>query len=393
MRRFPWYIYLIIVLVIGYSVALYMKPQETDWTPTLSSKDKIPYGSYVLFHELDQLMGYQPDMLRITPYEQCGDSSYTPSGEVYMFIAPITPFEKEDVNALLQYAQAGNDVFISSEYLGEPLSDTLKLLIKSDMTMDSITTNLVNPALTAPKPYAMPKGIINAYFEKFDSSRAVVLGMNSKQNANYIMYSVGRGRIFINTVPGMYSNFSLLNHNNAGYVSASLSYLPEYPESFYWDEYFKQGRPGEQTPLRMILKHPMLKSALYTALAAIILFLFFQSKRRQRIIPVVPPMANTTVDFVETVSQVYYNQRNHRNIAMKQITYLFEHIRSTYFLDTSIPDDAFATKLAHKTGMPEGEALRMMALIRTIRSGEAISDQHLLSLNSFIEDFHKYANQ
>jgi hypothetical protein len=393
MRRLPWYIYLIVVLVIGYSVALYMKPQETDWSPTLSNKDKIPYGTYVLYHELDTLMGYQPDMLRITPYEQCGDTSYMPNGEVYMFIAPYTPFDKEDVKALLWYVQAGNDVFISSEYVGKELSDTLKLEIKGDMTMDSITTNLVNPSLAAAKPYAMPKGVINAYFDKFDTAKATVLGMNSKQKVNFIMQPFGEGRIFINTVPGMYSNFSLLNHQNAGYVSASLSYLPEYPEGFYWDEYFKQGRVGEQTPLRMILKHPMLKSALYTALAAIILFMLFQSKRRQRIIPVIPPVTNTSVDFVETVSQVYYNQRNHRNIALKQITYLFEHIRSTYYLDTSLPDDAFATKLAHKTGMPEDEALRMMALIRTVRSEEQISDQHLISLNTYIQDFHKYANQ
>lgn len=393
MRRIPWYIYLIVVLVIGYSIALYMKPEDTDWTPTLSSKDKIPYGSYVLYQELQKIVGYQPDILRITPYEQCGDTSYTPSGEVYMFIAPATPFDKEDVNALLRYAHAGNDVFISSEFIGKPLSDTLKLRLKADIAMDSITTNFVNPALAAPKPYAMPRGVINVYLEKFDTAKAVVLGMNSKQHVNFILYPFGEGRIFINTVPGMFSNFSLLNHHNAAYASASLSYLPEYPEGFYWDEYFKQGREGEQTPLRVILQHPMLKSAFYTALMAILLFMLFQSKRRQRIIPVIPAVANTTVDFVETVSQVYYNQRNHRNIALKQITYLFEHIRSAYYLDTSLPDDAFAIKLAHKTGMPENEALRMMALIRTIRSEEKISDQHLLSLNTFIQDFHKYANQ
>jgi hypothetical protein len=58
-----------------------------------------------------------------------------------------------------------------------------------------------------------------------------------------------------------------------------------------------------------------------------------------------------------------------------------------------VPDDAFATKLAHKTGMPQDEALRMMALIRMVRSEEQISDQHLLSLNTYIQDFHKYANQ
>lgn len=393
MRKLPWYIYVIALLLIGYSIALYKRPQDTDWTPTLINKDKIPYGTYILFHELDSIFGYKPESLRITPYEYCGDSSFETSGEVYMFIAAYTPFAEEDVNALLRYAAQGNHVFISSEVLGDKLSDTLGVKLEADLTMDSITTRLVNPEFGKAKQYAMPKGVINAYVEKFDTAKAVVLGMNSKGKVNFIMQPFGEGKIYINTVPGMYSNYSLLDHGNLGYVNASLSYLPHVPEGLYWDEYYKQGREGEGTPLRVILRHPALKAALYVALAAILLFMIFQSKRRQRIIPVMPPLSNTSVDFVETVSQVYYNQRDHRNIAMKQITYLFEYIRTAHYMDTSNPDDAFAEKLGHKVGMPVEEARGMIRLVRFIRSEEKISDQHLLSLNHYIQEFHKYANQ
>lgn len=393
MRKIPWYIYVIGILVLVYSIALYKKPEPTDWTPTLSNKDKIPYGSYVLFREIDTLMGYRPDELRITPYEQCSDTSYMPEEEVYMFISPSAPFTEEDGKALLEYVSAGNTVFMSSEYIGQFFEDTLGVKLELDKSMDSITTHLVNPALKANRPFAMPKGVINAYFDKIDTAHAVVLGMNSKGKINFISQAFGKGKIFINTVPGMFSNFSLLDHHNTAYVAGALSYLPEYPSAFYWDEYFKQGRRGAQTPLRVILQHPALKTALYLAIAAILLVMIFQSKRRQRVMPVVPPVANTSVDFVETVSQVYYNKRNHRNIAMKQITYLFEHIRSNYYLDTSMPDDAFAKKLAHKVGMPEQEAIHMISLVRFIRSEEQISDQHLIALNNHIQEFHKYANQ
>ena len=162
MRKIPWYIYVIGILVLVYSIALYKKPEPTDWTPTLSNKDKIPYGSYVLFREIDTLMGYRPDELRITPYEQCSDTSYMPEEEVYMFISPSAPFTDEDGKALLEYVSAGNTVFISSEYIGQFFEDTLGVKLELDKSMDSITTHLVNPALKAKRPFAMPKGVINA---------------------------------------------------------------------------------------------------------------------------------------------------------------------------------------------------------------------------------------
>jgi hypothetical protein len=137
----------------------------------------------------------------------------------------------------------------------------------------------------------------------------------------------------------------------------------------------------------------MLKAALYTALITMLLYMIFQSKRRQRIIPVVTPPRNSTVDFVETIGQVYLGKGNHRNIALKQITYLFEQFRSRYGLDTSVPDDALARKLAHRSGFPEAQSLAMMELIRHVRSEESISDQHLIRLDRYIQEFHKYSDQ
>jgi hypothetical protein len=43
--------------------------------------------------------------------------------------------------------------------------------------------------------------------------------------------------------------------------------------------------------------------------------------------------------------------------------------------------------------MPQEEAVDMMRMIRFVRSEEKISDQHLLKLNSYIQQFHKYSNQ
>ena len=393
MRKIPWYLIVIVIFLGLYSVTLYMKPAKTNWTPTLANKDKIPYGTYVLFHELENMFSKQPKELRITPYEFRGDTTEPGTKEVYMFVNVSADFSSADVNALLSFVNAGNDLFISSQNLGRKMSDTLGLDIDNDYLSDSITTALVNSGLNNKRYYGMPKSVISSYLSKFDTSHAIVLGIDNKKRANFIMKPWGGGRIFINTVPGMYTNYSLLDQGNRDYVAGSLSYLIANPKGLYWDEYFKQGRVGNSSPLRVILEHPALRAAFYTALVAVIIFMLFQSKRRQRIIPVLRVPENSTVDFVETVSQVYFNNNNHRNIAMKQITYFFEHVRFRFQLETSVPDHAFAKRLARKSGYPEQEASKMMDLIRYIRSEEKISDQHLLKLNNYIQEFHKQSNR
>src|SRR5579871_5141807 len=84
-----------------------------------------------------------------------------------------------------------------------------------------------------------------------------------------------------------------------------------------------------------------LKWAYRIALITVIIFVFFEIKRRQRIIPVIEPLRNSTLDFVRTVGGVYFHQHNNKNIAEKKIQYFFEFIRSHFYLSTVYLDDEF----------------------------------------------------
>ncbi len=52
MKDFKLYLSVAIVLLIVYLVAQYNKPAPINWQPTLYYKDKIPFGSYILYKEL-----------------------------------------------------------------------------------------------------------------------------------------------------------------------------------------------------------------------------------------------------------------------------------------------------------------------------------------------------
>jgi hypothetical protein len=393
MKWLRWYTVLILVLLIAYIYAVYKKPLDVNWDRTLSNRDKIPYGTYILFRELTSITGINPNETRIPVYEHANNND--DSAGIYMLVNNEMSTTATDEESLYRYINKGNTVFISTEALSKSFSDTLGISLENfyfgEVNGDSTSINFVNPSIKNRKDYHMPKHTIDGYFKKFDTTRSVVLGNNNHGKVNFIRMDIGKGHLFIHAVPIAFTNYFLLNDENRDYLEKMLSYLPKGMDKFYWDEYYKLGRGGLSTPLRVILTRPELKWAYIVALFSILLFMAFQSKRRQRIIPVINPPVNNTVDFVETVSHVYFNQRNHRNIALKKLSYLFDHIRSKYYLSSIIIDDDFREKLAHKSGMPMADLKELVSLMQYIRSEEQISDQHLIRLNNLIDEFYKYS--
>lgn len=393
MKWIRWYTVLLLFLMVAYVFAIYKKPVAINWERTLSNRDKIPYGGWIIYKEIRSIMGILPHETRVPVYEKVNES--VDSGEVYILVNSEMHTSQTDENALFNYVANGNTVLISSEGLSKSMSDSLGLSLESfyfgDINVDSTSINFVSPAIRNRKDFLMPKHTIDGYFKTFDTINSVVLGVNNHGKANFIRIDIGKGHLFLHAVPMVFTNFFLLKGNNREYLEKLLSFLPGDAEYLYWDEYYKIGRGGSSTPLRVILTRPELKWAYLTALFSIILFMVFESKRRQRIIPVVQPILNNTVDFMETVSHVYLNDRNHRSIALKKLTYFFEHIRSRYFLNTLIINEEFTGKLAQKSGMPLVEIRSLVDLIQFVRMEEKISDQHLIKLNNKIEEFHKYS--
>ena len=78
--------------------------------------------------------------------------------------------------------------------------------------------------------------------------------------------------------------------------------------------------------------------------------MIFNAKRRQRVIPIIKPLPNTTVDFTKTIGNLYYQEGNHQNLIDKKIIYFLERVRNEYLIDTAVLDENFIKKLHAKTG-------------------------------------------
>jgi len=386
MKDLKIYVFLATALLLVYLVAQYNKPKATDWTVTMSNNDKIPFGTYVLYNRItDILPGATIKNYRQPVYNIINDDSVKHG--TYIIIAEQVELNKLDYEQLEQYVKNGNDVFIAAEYFGI-LGEKLNIRMGNDTRENGGATRIgfVNKQVSD-YLYDIDKGASDNYFASFDEDKAVVLGKNQYDHCTYLKFPMGKGALYLNANPVMFTNYSLLKDMGASYSSVALSYLKN-DGNILWDEYYTKGRVGGESAMRVFLSNYKLKWAFYISFFSLIVFVLYEMKRRQRIIPVVTPLTNSTVEFVNVVGQVYYEQRNNSNIAEKKVSYFLEHIRSTYGVRTNVFDNDFITLLSQKSGAKPELIKQLTEQIINVHITSRLSDGELINLNHNIEQFY-----
>jgi len=381
-------IYLIIAsgLLLVYLVAQYNRPKQIDWTETFINTDKIPFGTYILYDRLSDIYPRATiNACQKSPYEVIATDKLNNS--TYIIISSTVNFNEDDYGQLLKYVVKGNNVFIAAANFGPVMLKELKVHATSELLTNGQTyVNFVNKGL-GDSSYVFEHKITENYFNGFDTSKTVILGKNGYDHASYIKIHVGKGALYLNANPLLFTNYSLLQNKGADYAAKALSYL-KIQNAVAWDEYYSQGREGGDSSMQVFLRHKPLRWAFYLVFFSLFIFVVYQSKRRQRVIPIIEPVTNTSVEFVSVVGQVYFEQHNNSNIAQKKASYFLDHIRTRYNLNTGIQDTAFMQALAKKSGVDIALINDIFYSLALIQHGEPVSNNELVSFNQKIEQFY-----
>lgn len=396
MKKEGKYVLFLVLAALIYAGVKLFSPRSLDWTVTYNKDDKNPFGGYVL-NELIQDVFPQKKILHSykTLYELC-DSIKTPVN----FISISNSFyaAEEDWNALLDNVSKGGNAFIAAQYFSEKLTDTLGGISTNDyyyhtnhsryLNKDD-TANLYfkNPMLKSGGDYRFPRNNIHNYFDTFDSTRTTVVASNDLDLPVTIHIKWGKGNIYLNSTPLTFTNAYALTGNNPEFLSHSLSLLPQ--KDVIWTEFYHLGRMEVSSPLRFVLTTESLKWAYYLTVISILVFIIFEIKRKQRMIPVVKPLANTSLEFVTTIGNLYFQTGNHKDIADKKISFFMEQIRSRFWMDTNNITPSFINILAKRSGNDEEEVNSLFRLIHFIQGQTYIIPEDLMELNRRIEKFNK----
>ena len=387
----------ITVLIIMLGAIIYLdanKPKPVDWTPTYNINDKIPLGMYVFDHEIGNLLKNQKiNKINVSPYEYFYDkyyledsiSNYKIKG-TFLSISENCNIDDESIRELSNWVSYGNSAFISAKIIPNVLLDSLKLKMDGDYNYkDSIFNWVANKKLGNQK-YKLIENISDNYFSKIDTTATTVLGYQSGDSTrvNFVKVPWVNGNFYLHLQPAAFTNFHLLKDNHYEYAQKILSYLHE--NEIFWQIQNQTDENISDSPLRFILSQKSLKWAWLIGVFGMIFFIIFNAKRKQRIVPIIEPYRNTTIDFAKTIGNLYYLEGNHDDTINKKINYFLEKIRSDYMLDCSVLNDDFVKKLHQKSGKNLVDIQNVVFLINAYKKSPHSSiEDDLIKINNAIE--------
>lgn len=221
------------------------------------------------------------------------------------------------------------------------------------------------------------------------------LAYTSDYSPFYVRKKFGDGYLYVHTVPDLFTNLGTkqsyyLDHFNHvfkwmdadGIITRKADPFDSYKDTN------KNPKPPSKNPLEFILNTPSLAWAYYLLVATLLLFVIFRGKRTQKIIPTVAENKNTSLEYVQTLSTLYQNQKQNNKLVNHMRDGFHHRIKSKYYIDPK--DEFYVSKLAAKSKVDPSEITGLMHKLNSAK-GADFSDDQLIILYKQIESFYQKA--
>ena len=420
MKASRWFIVFIVAFLLIMFAIEYNLPKKFVWTPTFSHYDEQPLGCALFDSLLSSSLPHGYSLSKETFYQMEED---TVDKMGILVIANTLSMVKADVNALLKMAERGNKIMLVSNNYPKLLEDTLgfyctyshfnaaafRKYASSIFRKDSIYW--VADSVYSRQLYRCYPQFCNSSFRRYDSKvirklaekdmtdaigDALADSDSVKVYSNYhpllaMARPWGEGEIILVSTPLLFTNYGVLDENNANYIFRLLSQMGELP-IVRSEGYMKATAQVQQSPLRYLLAHQPLRWALYLTMITILLFMIFTAKRRQRAIPVVREPANKSLEFTELIGTLYFQKKDHADLVRKKFAYLAEELRREIQVDIEeVADDKRSfERIARKTGMDAGEIAEFIHEVRPVLYGGRVIDSEQMKV--FIDKMNEIIN-
>lgn len=386
-----------------------------SWKTSYRNTDKEPYGTVVLYKLLKD---YFPDHELITIKEETIaennvlDSNLCCSN--YVFIGRQYHQDSLGIENLLSYVSNGNIAFIAANIVPDKLIEDIgieEVLCAywdgySEFKDTVVNLNLNHPKLQLDSATSLRRlynfetqynwwNYINQNeWCDYDIPAAQLGTVNGK--TNFLSISVGSGKVLLHTTPLAFTNYQLIDSTKQAYTQAVLSHLQE--GDIYWDERartyvrseYSNSTPPE-SPLRFILQNRSLKWAWYLMIATVLVYVFFHMKRRQKAIPVIHPVENTSIEFIQTIGSLYLSQNDHKKLALQQYKQFLVQLRNRYQININQTEEDLVKDIARRAKVDAKHVKRIFSRKKSIDLRQSIEAADLIEFHKLIEHFYKTA--
>ena len=360
------------------------KKNVTDWRKNFDVTEKTPFGLYIFNQEAEHLVGNLHRTV-VSPFDYFNQN---PAAKNRNYLIIERNISKTSWEKLLDKAKEGSDVMVSSTRFSMEIADSLKFNPGLRFFEENQTHYLTD------RKFLGDSIIIEKYpgqlvFESFDAETEILGAAKSPivpDAASFIKIRFGKGNIYLHSDPMFLTNYYLLKPGYERYAQDVFSYFPN--RETVW---FMETRDiRSNSPLRFVLANPGLRYAWWLLLAGLLIFVFFNAKRRQRVIPEIPELKNKSAEFVKSIGNLYLQEGDFHDMMAKKAQYFLNRIRMDLLIDTHSLDEDFCKKLQLKTGKPVEKIDEAVSLIKKAQDPyAAVIKEDLIRMNRLLDDILK----
>lgn len=413
----------LIVLLTAAGIIWWFSPPIYSWDENYFAHNKGPFGTKILVELLRNRPNAEDGLTLVKPRHR-GPLFPALKGANYVFVGMAPLYDSVMVRKLLHFVGRGNTAIICSRTLPDQLLQQLMdtscngSIWKGYLDYQARVAylNLRHPNLRRPQHVAFgmrdPKGSLEMYEWSYfddrffcdDPAGFLPLGFLMPDRINFVRRPYRKGWIYLHSNPLAFSNLHLRESEKLAYAQGVFAHLSAGP--IIWDEKSKasedlvrrnNGEPPrraqrfqDRTPLEYILQQPPLAWAWYLLISLGLLFLLFRTKRVQRLIPVLEPNTNTSLELVKNIGRLYFLQNNHFQLVQQKLRQWQLFVRERYgvVLRAEQMKD-WPELLAEKTGVSPEVVHPIVSHYQTLISQGAVDDQGLIAFHQKIETFYQ----
>jgi hypothetical protein len=416
----------IIILIGLYFLLKWFAGPQVDWRVMYRPNGKEPYDTYVI-HELLHKVRNQQEYIQVKDsMEKTLEADPGSAVDNYIFIGEEYFIDSAETVALLNFVSNGNKAFIITDdpwdvlrdsLLRHPLSVADSDFMESGMHLGSLTymsTDTTVCAYTQTSDSSACYTFINEwepymyywryYLDNIVSSlpdSVEVLGAFNGDYTNFIRLRLGKGEIYWHTNPIMFTNFYMKNDTLVRYVQDVFSHLGDgkivwdddshkYESDIDWTE--NEDPIPREGPLEFILSEPSLRRAWYLLLAGVFLYLLLGARRKQKVIPVTENMENTSIEYAETIAQLFMEQEDHSRLVRLKADLFKSYLRERYGIiipaKIEMWDDKLIRLISQRSGVSVDSVNSIIEDCKYYESITGIDTPKLLAFHNKLEAFY-----
>lgn len=379
-------IYAVIFIIVMTILALLEvnKKETLNWRKNFDIHEKSPFGLFVFNNEAGNLFKNNLKKIETAPYEYYSQHKK----EIHNIIVIENEIDGQSWKKILDQVSAGSEAMLMVSRMPKEISDSIgyydsEISFEEENVLKFTDKKYQNDFIKLDK---FPSGRGFSFIKPGVEILGKTVEKRNTDQANFIKVKFGKGIIYAHTEPLFLTNYYLLKPGNIKYAQDVFSYLPD--KETLW--FVKSNTKTSQFFMRFILANPALKYAWWILLGGLILFIFFNAKRKQRIVPITEPLRNTSLDFVKSIGNLYLQEGDFHDMMSKKAQYFLNKVRLDLLIDTQNLDEDFAKKLQLKTGKPMEMINEAINLIKKAQDPYAsVIKEDLARINKLLDDIFK----